>query len=177
MDIPPVTMQGIDLERVSSIKLLGIIINNKLTWTEKKNICSKDSKRLYHLKQLRRAGLSGGDLLMFYGSVIRPVIGYACPVWHSSLTVTDTAKIESIQRRAMRIIDPSLCYDAACNKHHLDKTSVRRENLSMRFFSAIKSASHKLNYLLPKPKITRYSLRSSSKYHSLKPRPTGLRTL
>ena len=34
MDIPPVTIQGIDLERVSSVKLLGIIINNKLTWTE-----------------------------------------------------------------------------------------------------------------------------------------------
>ena len=164
MDIPPVTIQGIDLERVSSVKLLGIIINNKLTWTENTTyICSKASKRLYHLKQLRRAGLSGGDLLMFYGSVIRPVIEYACPVWHSSLTVADSAKIESIQRRAMRIIDPSLCYDAACNKHHLDKTSVRRENLSMRFFSAIKSASHKLNYLLPKPKITRYSLRNSSK--------------
>ena len=135
MDIPPVTIEGIDLERVSSVKLLGIIINNKLTWTENTTyICSKASKRLYHLKQLRRAGLSGGDLLMFYGSVIRPVIEYACPVWHSSLTVADSAKIESIQRRAMRIIDPSLCYDAACDKHHLDKISDRRENLSMRFF-------------------------------------------
>ena len=102
-------------------------------------------------------------IYMFYGSVIRPVIEYVCPVWHSSLTVADSAKIESIQWRAMRIIDPSLCYDATCNKHHLDKTSDRRENLSMRFFSAIKSVSHKLHNLLPKPKITRYSLRNSSK--------------
>ena len=38
MDIPPVTIQGIDLERVSSVKLLGIIINNKLTWTENTHI-------------------------------------------------------------------------------------------------------------------------------------------
>ena len=30
-EYPPVTIQGIDLERVSSVKLLGIIINNKLT--------------------------------------------------------------------------------------------------------------------------------------------------
>ena len=90
MDIPPVTIQEIDLERVSSVKLLGIIINNKLTWTENTTyFCFKSSKRLYYLKQLRRAGLSGGDLLMFYGSVIRPVIEYACPVRHSSLTVVD----------------------------------------------------------------------------------------
>ena len=81
MDIPPVTIEGIDLERVSNVKLLGIIINNKLTWTENNTyICSKASKRLYHLKQLRRTGLSGGNLLMFYGSVIRPVIEYVCPV-------------------------------------------------------------------------------------------------
>ena len=52
MDIPPVTIQGIDSERVSSFKLSGIIINNKLTWTENTTyICSKASKRLYHLKQ------------------------------------------------------------------------------------------------------------------------------
>ena len=38
MDIPPVTIEGIDLERVSSVKLLGIIINNKLTWTENTHI-------------------------------------------------------------------------------------------------------------------------------------------
>ena len=51
MDIPPVTIQGIDLERVSNVKLLGIIINNKLTWTENTTyICFKASKRLYHFK-------------------------------------------------------------------------------------------------------------------------------
>ena len=33
---------------------------------------------------------------MFYGSVIRSVIEYVCPVLHSSLTVTDSDKIESI---------------------------------------------------------------------------------
>ena len=44
MDITPVTIQGIDLERVSSVKLLGIIIYNKLTWTENTYICSKASK-------------------------------------------------------------------------------------------------------------------------------------
>ena len=61
---------------------------------------------------------------MFYASAIRPVNEYACPVWHSSLTVADSAKIEPIQRKAMRTIEPNSCYGAACDKYHLDMTSV-----------------------------------------------------
>ena len=105
--IPPITLEGVEIERVKSVKLLGIIVTDKVTWNENTTyICSKASKRLYHLKQLRRAGLDSVDLLAFYGSVIRPVLEYACPVWHTSLAVADSAKIESIQRRAMRIIEP-----------------------------------------------------------------------
>ena len=135
------------------------MINDKLTSTENTTyICSKASKRLYHLKQLRRDGLDGGDLFMFYASVIRPVIEYACPVWHSSLTVADSAKIESIEE-SNEDYEPNSCYGAACDKYHLDMTSIRKRNLSMRFFYTIKS-SHKLNTY---SKITRYSLRTSSK--------------
>ena len=123
----------------------------------------KNSEIILTQNKMRRAGLDSVDLLAFYGSVIRPVLEYACPVWHTSLAVADYAKIESIQRRAMRIIEPELSYEAACSKHHLEKTSFRRENLSRKFFTAIKSASHKLHHILPQPKSTRYSLRNSSK--------------
>ena len=142
--IPPITLEGVEI-----VKLLGIIVTDKVTWNENTTyICSKASKRLYHLKQLRRAGLDSVDLLAFYGSVIRPVLEYACPVWHTSLAVADSVKIESIQRRAMRIIEPELSYEAACSKHHLEKTSFQRENLSRKFFTAIKSTSHKLHHVL-----------------------------
>ena len=113
--IPPITLEGMEIERVKSVKLLGIIVTDKVTWNENA-ICSKASKRLYQLKQLRRAGIDSVDLLTLNGSVIRPVLEYACPVWHTSLAVADSAKIESIQRR-----EPELGYDAACSKHHLEK--------------------------------------------------------
>jgi len=43
------------------------------------------------------------DLLCFYGTVIRPVLEYACPVGHSvsSLAATQTKAMESLQRRAL----------------------------------------------------------------------------
>ena len=146
IDISPICIKGIEIERVKSIKLLGIIITNKITWNKNTTyICSKASKRLNHCKQLRKAGLDSVDLLAFYESLIRSVLEYACPVWHTSLTVADSSRIEPIQRRAKRITEPKLGYDEACSKHHLANTSVRRENLTQFLFTTINSASLRLH--------------------------------
>ena len=61
--IPPATIQEVETERVLSAKLLGVVINDKLTWANNTNyIYTKASKRLYYLRQLRRAGLDSRDL-------------------------------------------------------------------------------------------------------------------
>ena len=44
------------------------------------------------------------DELCFYKTVVRPVLEYACPAWHSSLTTGQSKALEAIQRRAMVII-------------------------------------------------------------------------
>ena len=62
-------------------------------------------------KILKRCSLSTEDLLHFYFSVVRPILEYACPVWHTSLTKEQTCQIEHIQKRAMRIIFDSNCID------------------------------------------------------------------
>jgi len=67
-------------------------------------ITSKAASRLHFLKQLKRSGAVRRDLLCFYTTIIRPVLEYACPVWHSSLTAAQSRALESIHRRAMRII-------------------------------------------------------------------------
>jgi len=74
-----------------------------LEWTERvRAVTTKASSRLHFLKQLKRAGCAEGDLLYFYTSVVRPI--YACPVWHTGLTAAQSDALESLQRRAMRII-------------------------------------------------------------------------
>jgi len=67
--------------------------------------CSQNSEAwattsLYFLKQLKWAGAVLNDLLNFYCSVIRPVLEYASPVSHSSLTVA----LEYLQKRAMNSV-------------------------------------------------------------------------
>ena len=58
IDISPICIEGIEIERVKSVKLPGIIVKDKITWNENTTyICSKASKRLYHLRQLRGLGL------------------------------------------------------------------------------------------------------------------------
>jgi len=42
--------------------------------------------------------------MYFYVTVIRSVLEYVCPVWHFSLTAAQKKALESLQRRAMRII-------------------------------------------------------------------------
>ena len=73
------------------------------------HIISKAASRLYFLKQLKRAGLFSSHLLHFYTTVIRPVLEYASPIWHPTLTKSQTEcleqrGLEAVQRRALKII-------------------------------------------------------------------------
>ena len=49
-------------------------------------------------------------MLYFYAVAIHPVIEYAWPMWHSSLTAAQTKALESLQRRVMKIIFPDNYY-------------------------------------------------------------------
>ena len=55
--ITPIQLNGIVIDRVSSYKLLGVIISNDLSWNEHK----KATKRLFVLRTLKRVGLGIND--------------------------------------------------------------------------------------------------------------------
>ena len=104
-DWPLLTIHGTPLERVSVYKLLGFFISADLRWeTHIEYIISKAASRLYFVKQLKRAGLSSSHLLHFYTTVIRPVLEYASPLWHPTLTKSQIDRLEAVQRRAIKVI-------------------------------------------------------------------------
>ena len=45
----------------------------------------------------------------YYQSVVRPVLEYVCPCWHSSLTKEQTTQLEDVQRRALQVIFGNIC--------------------------------------------------------------------
>ena len=79
-------------------------------------ITSKAAKRLWFLKKLKRAAVVREDLAYFYQAVVRPILEYACPAWHTSLTKEQTKSLEDIQRRALQVIIGNIPYEEArCN--------------------------------------------------------------
>ena len=89
------------------------------------------NKRVYFLEQLKRAGVSTSDLLCSYKAVVRPVAEYVCTVWHSSVTVEQSDRIGSIQRRVMKIIFTDCAYTDACQPANLPSLVDRRQQLTI----------------------------------------------
>ena len=126
---------------------------------------SRATPRLYYLRQLRRCGLSQCDLLAYYRTLIRPILEYACPVWHAGLTKGESDILEKIQKRALKIIYSDIPYEACIQKAQIEFLKTRRERLSKQFFFQICQPNHRLHYLLNKRDSIMYNLRNASKYH------------
>jgi len=120
-------------------------------------IVSKASKRLYFLKQLRRAGVPPRQLLHFYTAVIRPVLEYASPVWHYSITQAQSQHLESIQKRAVHIIysfTRGMSYPNVLFVANLNSLKDRRDKFSRTFFQNMCKPASCLHHLLPPPRNT-----------------------
>ena len=85
----------------------------------------KGSKRLYAIRALKKCRLTDRQLILVYCSIIRSVLEYASPAW-AGLTQYLSDQIESIQKRALKIIFPSLCYEDALKKSGLILLCQRR---------------------------------------------------
>jgi len=104
------------VEQVQTFKLLGVMISHTLLWDDHITaITAKAAERMWFLKKLKRAGVSTEDLTYYYQAVIRPVLEYASPAWHSSLTKGQTKALEDVQRRAVQIISNNVPYEDACS--------------------------------------------------------------
>ena len=109
----------IKLIMYNNAKLLGVTISSDLRCNKHiENIVAKAGKRMYMLyiyKLLKRAGIGQHDLVTIYVSVIRHVLEYACPVWHTNLNRHLTERIETVQKRALKCIYPGSEYaDILC---------------------------------------------------------------
>jgi hypothetical protein len=126
-----------------------VYLSADLKWTTHINhICSKASKRLFAIRILKRNGVKVWDLRNVYCSFIRPVLEYACPVWHFSLPVFLCDQIEQIQRRALKIIYPDLSYKDGLNELNLPTLVDRRVSLCKRFYENNFGTSSKTSDLM-----------------------------
>jgi len=84
-DIPSLCINGNNIERVNTFKLL--CVSSDLSWDyHVMYLRRKVAKRMYCINYLLQASVPASDIVCVYTSIIRSVLEYACPVWHSGLT-------------------------------------------------------------------------------------------
>ena len=77
------------------------------------SIVKKSSNRLYMLRLLKRSKADMKTLIVAYTTVIRPILEYACQVWHFNIQNYLSDDIERVQKRALKIIVPLSSYREA----------------------------------------------------------------
>ncbi len=155
-DIPLLEINGQEIERVTQTKLLGVIISSNLKWdAHVQYIHSKAGKRLYYLRELKRSGLSQTDLIRVYLSLVRSICEYACQVWSTGLSKETSNYLETVQRRAFRIVLPKEHYADACEQLQIPTLKERRDRLCKSLFESMCNPDHRLNYLLPEKRSVR----------------------
>ena len=131
--------------------------------------------RLHFLKQLKRSGAGRDDLLCFYGTVIRPVLDYACPL--SSVALKSHCRAdEGTGVAAVRIIYHDGDYDILRIRAGLDTLESRRGQLTERFFNrSVIPETSCLHYLLPDKHHLTGRLRHARTLEPLKSRTVKFR--
>ena len=99
----PIEINGSGIEKVSTLKHLGVYIDQNLNWhTHIDYICKKVGKSIYGLKQIRDfVPLSTLDTM--YKALIQPTFDYCDLVW-SNLNKGQAERLQKLQNRAARII-------------------------------------------------------------------------
>ena len=138
------------LPQVESLKVLGLIINDKLNWSSHVDfICKKANQRLHILRKLKDL-LPADELHLIYTSLIRSILEYVSPVF-VGLNKKLSERLLKVDKRAHRIMAGSHpnSPDKSCN---CDSAilSNRRLALSESLFRYIESSNtHILSSSLP----------------------------
>ena len=162
----PLTVSGNPIKLVESEKILGLVVQNNLKWNlHVDNIVKKSSKRLYMLRLLKRSNADTKTLTVVYITVIRPILEYACQVWHFNIQHFLSEDIERIQKRALKIIVTFSSYGEALKITGITTLYDRRKSLCDQFFRQNMN-NDKMTDLFPDPYTSNYDLRLPRKFNN-----------
>ena len=131
------------IDQLNVTKLLGVWISEDMSWSKNTTeVCKKAYSRLSMLTKLKYVGVSIEELLNIYILFIRSCTEYCSVLFHSRLSVEDSASLERIQKTCLRIIlsESYISYDAALEMTGLEMLSSRRERRCLDF--ALKCLDH-----------------------------------
>ncbi|XP_067372150.1 uncharacterized protein [Channa argus] len=105
----PLTINGANVERVSSTKFLGVHITEDLSRTvNTAALAKKSQQRLYFLRKLRRARAPPPIMCTFYRGTIESILMSCITVLYGSCNASCRKTLQRIVRSAEKIIGVSL---------------------------------------------------------------------
>ena len=132
----PVVLKGSIVERVSSYKYLGVMIDDRLNWhTHVDSLIKRLNSRMYCLRKLNYFNVNSKILSLFYESVIESVWRYCISCWGGNITAGDIARINRIVKGVERMIGES----------RLDFNSVYEDLLYKKLADVMDDRSHPLH--------------------------------
>ena len=137
-----------DYETVTHVKILGLIFNCKLTWSNHFDyIIACISKRLYVLRILKCV-LTHDQLVIVYNSIVRSLFDYASPVFLNPGSLQES-RLNQVCKRAFKIIHGFDSHN--CERCDFFNIHERRQYLALRLFrNALANPDHVLHSILPR---------------------------
>ena len=104
-DFPPLLFDGVVVPEVEEIELLGVIVDQKLTFAPQiSKLCTKARQRLGFLRRASRV-LCGRRRANTYKAFVRPRLEYAHLCWMGAAD-SHLAKLDDVQNAAIRLLGP-----------------------------------------------------------------------
>ncbi|KAG8327444.1 hypothetical protein J6590_108236 [Homalodisca vitripennis] len=145
------------IESITEIKILGIIVDNKLTWTPQiESMCTKLAKVIYLLKSLSSM-LPLQYLRIVYFAFFHSVICYGVLLWGNSSHVNN---ILLLQKKAIRIVTKSLV-KAHCKPLFVDSRILTVINLYI--FVCVVNVKNNSNLVSVHSDVHNHDTRNQSK--------------
>ena len=153
-------LEGENIEVVDSMKILGTIINSKMTWDQNcEVIIKKVNARMQIIHKAITFGATKDELIKLWTTYCRNVLEQSCVVWHPHLTQHNIDDLERSQKSFTKLVlkEKYTNYQHALIKLNLQSLETRRNMLCETF--AEKGIKNKtLNDLFP-PKIHNHNMK------------------
>ena len=164
------------LNMISNDKILGVFVDNNLTWSNHiKHLTKKIASIIWLLSKIKKF-LSQAHRVHFYKSYIQPHIDFCNIVWGSSSEV-NKLKIFRLQKRACKVILDYNVDDSieAMNSLKImsiyDRLYLRKAEFMFKVYNNIALAYISENFTLRNNENTNIQLRSSSAGCFIPPKP------
>eukprot|EP00061_Rhincodon_typus_P011598 g36741.t1 len=103
----PIYING--AERMESVKFLGLMITDNLSWTSYIDvIVKKAQQRLFFLRRLRKFVMSTRSLTNFYRCTIESILSVCITAWYGNCSAQDHKEVQEVMFTAQTITEANL---------------------------------------------------------------------